>query len=106
MSVDYSAKLVYGVRLNETEVYKVERAMEEHEGYEDMIYPYFIRSNMYDPDGGTTIIGVTIGFVNPGDSTEINITIPPTNEIDTILDILDLFHIEREPTWHLLCEVS
>lgn len=106
MSVDYSAKLVYGVRLNETEIDTVCIAMKEHEGYEDMIYPYFIRSNMYDPDDGTTIIGITIDFVNLGDSTEINITIPPTNEIDKMLDILDLFHIEREPIWHLICEVS
>lgn len=106
MSVDYSAKLVYGVKLNETEIDTVCRAMEEHEGYEDMIYPYFNRSNMYDPDYGTTIIGVTINSVNPGDSTDINATIPPTNEIDTMLDILELFHIEREPTWHLLYKVS
>lgn len=106
MSVDYSAKLVYGVRLSETEIDTVCAAMEGHEGYEDMIYPYFKRSNMYVPDDGTTIIGITMDSVDPGDSIEINVTIPPINEIDTMLDILDLFHIEREPTWHLLCEVS
>lgn len=106
MSVDCSAKLVYGVELTKTEYYEVRRAMEERDGYEDMIAPYLQESNLYSTDEGIGIIGVVMKGVSAGGSIEIGPAIPESNCIDPVLDILDVLHIEREPTWHLLCEVS
>lgn len=106
MSADYSAKLVYGVELTEKEYYEVRRIMDERDGYEDMITPYLQQSNPCYPDEGINIIGIVMDSVDAGDSAEVSVNALKSHCIDPVLDILNVFYIEREPTWHLLCEVS
>ena len=103
---NHSAKLVYGVRLTPAE----HNAIIEfpNDKWNNLLTKQLLHTtdlyHGYDPY--ETIIGVCIDSIESGESTEVCVSTPTGEAVDEMLDALDSIGVDREPVWHLLCEVS
>lgn len=99
MSVDFSAKLIYGVLLEEDEKNNL---ISKDIELLDKNYDFIHRTDYYDSNGDI-VIGIKVDSVSAGETTEVDVSDP---NVDELLDFLDELGIKQEPTWHLVCCVS
>ncbi len=101
MSVNYSAELVYGVRLEVEELYQIS----ERPDYDNIYDKWIVAASLYD-NNSDHIVGIIMDGIDEGESTEVCLSNPTGRQFDELLDILDELGINREPIWHLICQVS
>lgn len=101
MSVEFSAKLVYGVLLSDEE----ETKLYDHPNKDELYDNWVCISDSYSSDSSYKILGIVMDGVEAGGCEEISME-EPTENMDELLDILDELEIFREPTWHLICAVN
>lgn len=101
MSVEFSAKLVYGILLSDKE----ETKLHNHPNKDRLYDNWICISDNYSPDNSYKVLGIVMDGVEAGECEEVSIK-EPTEDMDELLDILDELEISREPTWHLICAVS
>lgn len=98
MGVYYSAKVVYGVLLDEEE----EIRLNSHPNRDTIYDNWICDADFYNKDS-YKVIGIIVDGVSEGEATELCAKAP---NVDELLDVLDELGINREPTWHLVCTVS
>lgn len=101
MSVEFSAKLVYGVLLNSEE----ETKLNNHSNKDELYDNWICIADSYSPYSSYKILGIVMDGAGAGDCEEISIK-EPVEDMDDLLDILDELEISRDPTWHLVCAVN
>lgn len=101
MSVEFSAKLVYGVSLTDEE----EVRLNNHSNKDELYDSWICIVDNYSPTSSYKVLGIVMDGVEAGGCEEISMK-EPIEDMDELLDILDELEILREPTWHLVCTIS
>lgn len=106
MEANYYATTIYGVHLSWEESEKL-KELSAHRYNELCNHKLIHRLNHFETScEDTIIIGVLGQVVNEGDCGEIDFSSPMGESIDEVLDTLDLIGVYRDPTWHLLCQIT
>lgn len=104
MSINYSARLIYGVLITKEERTSFTNQFDD---WEDIYSEWIFETDFYSGDGDI-IIGITKKEVDEGNIVELGdkISNPSNTDINGLLNVLSTFGINRKPTWYLMCRIN
>lgn len=106
MSIDYSANLIYGVRLTDEELERIDKLPNRDEIYENWVH----NTDTISRAGGDFIIGFLDWGVSEGRSESIDLEDfqapdPFSKRFSLLQDVLKSIGVDRKPTWYLTCSI-
>ncbi len=101
MSINYRARVVYGVP---TDLAKVYDLCDNNKFDRDELFDRWVIKPDFVYGSDRFIIGFCVGVVEEGEFAEFDE--PPEEDVDELCEMLKHLGIKEKPRWFLMCQIS